>query len=49
MHRNRLLAEPEVRLPQPPPPTPSPGGFVLLSPVCFPPATPEQWLWQQWV
>ena len=49
MHRNRLPAETEVRLPQPPAPSITPGGFVLFPVFGFPGVTPEQWLVQQWV
>jgi hypothetical protein len=46
MHRNRLPAEPEVRLPQSPAPPITPGGFVPYQLGCL---TPDVWLWQQWV
>jgi hypothetical protein len=49
MHRNRLPAETQVRLPQPPPPPITPGGFVLCPVFCFPGVNPEHWLVQQWV
>jgi hypothetical protein len=49
MHRNRLPAETQDRLPQQPAPQMSPAGFTLCPLFCFPAVTPEQWLVQQWV
>jgi hypothetical protein len=38
-----------VRLPRPPAPAPNPAGFALCPAASFPGASPEQWLWQQYL
>jgi hypothetical protein len=47
MHRNRISAEPPVRLPLLPPPPVTTAGFVLCPLAWWPCLTPAQWLWQQ--